>query len=387
MRFSLSGFSILLLSRIPSSHIFLSASLVSIQPGFPALFLVLIHYNPPVRMLIILLALALSDPARWWQVQTSSLDTNLRGVSVSTDHSSGKPIVWASGSNGVILRSLDEGKTWTQLHVAGADDLDFRDIEAFGEETAFVMSSGDGEKSRIYKTTDGGKSWALQYTDKRPGFFLDSLACDSRTHCFALSDPLEGKFLILTTDDGQHWKELPRDKMPAALPTEGAFAASGTAIALCSDQDVYIGTGGPEARVFHSANRGRSWAAVETHVASGNASSGIFSIACDGRSIVAVGGDYKEPAGATKVAVCSKDSGATWRLAEQQPGGYRSGVVFLSDKDFAAIGPNGTDISHDAGVHWTHTDALNLNAASFAATHGWAVGPKGTIARFNPRLS
>ena len=369
-----------------SSHILLSVSLVSIRSQFPALFLVLIHYNPPVRVLIfILLALALSDPAPWWQVETSGLDTNLRGISVSQTRT-GKYAVWASGTKGTVLRSLDEGKSWKHLKVGGGADLDFRDIKAFDADTAYVMSSGNGEKSRIYKTTDGGTSWALQYTDKRPGFFLDSLACDSKTHCLALSDPVDGKFLVLTTDDGQHWKERPRDKMPAALPTEGAFAASGTSIALCNDKDIYFGTGGPAARVFHSADHGRSWTAVETPMASGNASSGIFSIACRRRSIVAVGGDYKEPVGASKVAVWSNDSGATWRLAEQQPGGYRSGVVFLSDDDLAAIGPNGTDISHDAGVHWTHTDALNLNAASFAATHGWAVGPKGTIARFHPHL-
>jgi photosystem II stability/assembly factor-like uncharacterized protein len=339
-----------------------------------------------VRILIfILLALAFSGPAPWWQLQTSGLDTNLRGVSVSQTNT-GQYAVWASGSNGVILRSLNEGKTWTQLHVAGGDTLDFRDIEAVGEETAYVMSSGDGAKSRIYKTTDGGNSWTLQYTDKRSGFFLDSLACDSKTHCLALSDPVDGKFLVLSTDDGEHWKELPRDKMPAALSAEGAFAASGTAIALCSDKGIYFGTGAPAARVFHSADHGRSWTTVETPMASGNASSGIFGIACHGRSIVAVGGDYKEQARASKVAIYSNDAGATWHLAEQQPGGYRSGVASLSDDDFAAIGPNGTDISHDAGVHWTHTDALDLNAASFTATHGWAVGPKGTIARFNPHL-
>src|SRR5208282_6124069 len=38
-------------------------------------------------------------------------------------------------------------------------------------------------------------------------------------------------------------------------------------------------------------------------------------------------------------------------------------------------------------VHWTPADALNLNAASFAANQGWAVGPKGTIARFNSHIS
>ena len=343
-------------------------------------------YNPPVPILIfILITLALSGPAPWWQVLTSGIDTNLRGVSVSQT-STGKYSVWASGTKGTVLRSLDEGKTWTQVPVSGSETLDFRDIEAFGEETAYVMSSGDGEKSRIYKTTDGGKSWTLQYSDRRSGFFLDSLACDSQTHCFALSDPVNGRFLILTTDDGQHWEELPRDKMPAALPTEGAFAASGTAIALCNNKDIYFGTGGPAARIFHSPDHGRSWTAVETPVVSGNASSGIFSIACHGHSMVAVGGNYKESDDAKRVAAYSMDSGATWRLAEQQPGGYRSGVVFLSENDFVTIGPNGTDVSHDAGVHWTHTDGLNLNAASFAATHGWAVGPKGTIARFNPRL-
>jgi photosystem II stability/assembly factor-like uncharacterized protein len=177
--------------------------------------------------------------------------------------------------------------------------------------------------------------------------------------------------------------------MPASLRAEGAFAASGTSIALCKN-DIYFGTGGPAARVFHSADRGRSWTAIETPMASGNASSGIFSLACHNRYVVAVGGDYKQPAEATKVAVYSKGAGASWRLAERQPGGYRSGVVFLSDDDFAAIGPNGTDISHDAGVHWTRTGTLNLNAASFianfVANKGWAVGPHGTVVRFNPQL-
>ncbi len=240
------------------------------------------------------------------------------------------------------------------------------------------MSSGDGEKSRIYRTIDAGKSWTLQYTDKRAGFFLDSLVCDSKTHCFALSDPVDGKFLVLRTTDGQHWKELPRDKMPAALPTEGAFAASGTSIALCHN-DIYFGTGGPAARVFHSPDRGRSWTAVQTPMTSGQASAGIFSIACNGRSLVAVGGDYREPTNANKVAIESTDAGASWHLAEQQPAGYRSAVVFLSGKRLIAVGTNGSDISDDAGAHWRPMDTLNLNAFAFRSGRSCAVGPKGTV--------
>jgi hypothetical protein len=127
-----------------------------------------------VRILLLLLILQLPVYAQWWSVQTSGLDTNLRGVSVKYDEGSeGKQhyIVWAAGSNGVVLRSTNDGTTWKQLSVPGGGELDFRDIEAFDAHTAYVMSSGDGDKSRIYKTTDGGKNWELEYSDKEPGSF------------------------------------------------------------------------------------------------------------------------------------------------------------------------------------------------------------------------
>jgi photosystem II stability/assembly factor-like uncharacterized protein len=345
-------------------------------------------YNPDVRLIAVFLAICGNVAAQSWSVQTSGLDTNLRGITVQ--HSSAKVkrdfVVWASGSNGVILRSTNSGGLWKQLNVPGARDLDFRDIESFDADRAYVMSSGDGEKSRIYRTIDGGTTWALQYSDKRPGFFLDSLACDSKTHCVALSDPVDGKFLVLSTDDGERWKELPRDKMPASLSGEGAFAASGTAIALCDHDNIYFGTGGGRApRVFHSNDRGRSWTAAETPMASGNASTGIFSVACNGHSVVAVGGDYKEPAGAKRVAIYSKDSGETWHLAEQGPGGYRSAVVSTSHGNFVAVGPSGSDVSRDGGAHWESLDVQNFNAASFADGEGWAAGSNGTIAHLKVR--
>jgi photosystem II stability/assembly factor-like uncharacterized protein len=128
-------------------------------------------YNFPVRALTLLFALvpafSLHASAQSLSIQSTGFDSNLRGVSV-TKTNSGKYSVWASGTKGVILRSLDEGKSWTQLKVDSETDLDFRDIEAFGEETAYVMSSGDGEKSRIYKTTDGGKSWKLSSRTSAP---------------------------------------------------------------------------------------------------------------------------------------------------------------------------------------------------------------------------
>lgn len=319
-----------------------------------------------------------------WSVQTSGIDTNLRGVSAteSVDRNGTEHIsVWACGSNGVILLSNDGGKTWKRLHVAGGDALDFRSIVAFDGKNAFVMSSGSGDQSRIYKTADRGGSWKLEFTDSRQAFFLDALACDGE--CYALSDPIDGKFVIVATHHYQDWRELPNGGMPAALPGEGAFAASGTSLAVNNDAGIFFGTGGGKtARVFHSADMGKTWSVVDTPIASGNASSGIFSISSTTFAVNVVGGDYRDQNRPYRVAAYSQDQGKTWHLAVQQPGGYRSAVASIDGATLATIGPSGEDVSDDFGVHWKHTDSLDLNAVSVLDNrNAWAVGAKGTIAR------
>jgi photosystem II stability/assembly factor-like uncharacterized protein len=173
--------------------------------------------------------------------------------------------------------------------------------------------------------------------------------------------------------------------MPAALPGEGAFAASNTCL-LLSGEEIFFGTGGPTARVFHSPDSGRTWSVTETPIAHGKTSSGVFSIArAHEKIIVVVGGDYQDPARASGVAAYSLDEGRTWQLSTQQPGGYRSSVACVDDALCAAIGPNGEDVSFSeiSTVIWKPTDSLNLNAVSILdLKHGWAVGPKGTIARY-----
>jgi photosystem II stability/assembly factor-like uncharacterized protein len=318
-----------------------------------------------------------------WSVQTSGIDTNLRGISAANtvDANGANDItVWASGSNGVILFSSDLGKTWKRLHVADGDSLDFRSIVAFDAKRAYVMSSGNGDKSRIYETKDGGETWKLEFTGKNSSLFLDALVCDSQ--CYALSDPVDGKFLLLSDHNNGTWSELPGDGMPAALPGEGAFAASGTSLALGTDGAMYFGTGGAKAaRIFHSADYGKTWSVTDTPMVIGNASSGIFSVVCTSWGVVAVGGDYKDPSRPNRVVTYSLDQGKTWQLAAQQPGGYRSGAAALYGS-ILAVGPTGEDISDDFGSHWKHVGSLDLNAVFVLdISNSWAVGAKGTIAR------
>lgn len=336
---------------------------------------------------LILFSLAAADAAaQLWTVQTSGLDTNLRAVSAaSSPDAKGdpQPVVWASGSNGVILRSTDSGKTWKRLNVKGGDSLDFRGIVARDANLAYVMSIGNGEKSRIYKTIDGGATWKVQFTGARKEVFLDAIVCYTEIHCFALGDPIDGKFLFLETADGEEWQEVPREKMPAALPNEGAFAASNSSLTV-HGADVYFGTGGAAAsRVFHSPDFGRTWTVAETPIAAGNSSSGIFSLDANWTpGLLVVGGDYKEPSRSARSAAISRDGGKTWELANPLPEGFRSGVSVVNDSIAVAVGPSGEDIGALV-LGWKHTDSVNLNAVTISdPMNGWAVGPKGTIARF-----
>lgn len=349
-------------------------------------------YNSQVRALILLVAVFIATvQGVCGQLPNREHDTNLRGVSVS--HSSGnrRPIIWASGSNGVVLRSTDSGATWKYLPVSGASDLDFRGIVGFGEKTAFIMSSGSGEQSRIYKTIDGGLNWHLQYSDKRPAFFLDSLACESRTRCFALSDPVDGRFVILRTNDGTQWRELPLDKMPPPLPNEGAFAASNSSLVVCDGgKNIYFGTGGGTyARVFHSKDGGLSWMAANTPIESGTASRGIFSLDCSGDLVIAVGGDYKDVEKSNKTAAYSTDFGVIWKLTSPSPGGYRSTVSTRSAGEFFAAGPNGADVCREQNekkMGCVHAGNLHINAVRFFGEQGWGVGEKGSIYELMPGI-
>jgi len=328
------------------------------------------------RLLILLALLVPADT--WWTVQETGVDSNLRGVSLAVHRSS--ITVWATGSKGAVELSTDGGTTWQKSAIPNGDALDFRGVQAFDKGVAYVMSSGEGEKSRIFKTSDSGQTWKAQFTGKNKEFFLDALQCTDEKHCFALSDPVGGKFLLLSTEDGEHWKEMPREHMPAALAKEGVFAASNSALLIYRDKELYFGTGGSAARLFHSTDLGKTWEVLETPILSGKASQGIFSVVRAGDTIVVAGGDYADAANTTRNAAYSVDGGKTWTIPDERPSGFRS-ALDTYDAGFVAVGPNGADISRD-GTKWQHIDDANLNALIFISGKGFAVGPKGTVAKF-----
>ena len=314
-----------------------------------------------------------------WTTQNSGVTARLRGVSAVNER-----VAWASGADSTVLRTTDGGATWQKLTIT-TDALDFRDIAAIDEQTAYVLSIGTGEASRIYKTTNGGSSWTLQFKNENAKAFLDAISFWDSQHGVVFGDSIDGKLDILTTGDGgQTWSRLASETLPPALPNEGAFAASGTSITVYGKSHAWIGTGAAaKARVLRTSDRGRTWQVADTPLAS-SASSGIFSITFrDTKHGVIVGGDYTKEEEAVNNLALTKDGGATWTLAKGLSG-FRSVVAYVpGTKSLVAIGPAGGDYSEDDGRTWKRIEGPGFDTFSFVPGKGigWAAGAKGRLGK------
>jgi photosystem II stability/assembly factor-like uncharacterized protein len=321
-----------------------------------------------------------------WIPQASGVTATLRGVSVASD-----TVAWASGSGNTVLRTSDSGGTWQTL-VVTPDRLDFRDIDAIDARTAYLLSIGSGSASRIYKTTDAGEHWMLQFTNPNPKGFFDAMAFWGADNGVVVGDSIEGKFqILLTADGGRTWTPPRLEGLPPALPNEGAFAASGTNVAVYGTDEVWFGTGAAsKARVLHSRDRGRTWTIADTPLVAG-ASAGIFSIAFrDASHGVIVGGDYKKESDATDNAAVTSDGGRTWTLIREHGlSGFRSVVSYVPGEatSLIAVGPLGADWSADDGRTWTPVEGPGFHTFGFSKTGavGWSAGNQGRIAKLELR--
>ncbi len=318
-----------------------------------------------------------------WEAQDSGLEASLRGSSVLD-----KNIAWVSGSGGKFAYTNNGGKNWHPMTVAGADSLDFRDVHVFDEKTAYLMSAGTGANTRIYKTIDGGQNWQLQLTNPFPEGFFSSMGFWDKDNGIVFSDPVDGKLVIFATDDGGvNWLQISPAVIPAAIEGEYAFAASGTCLIITEEGNVWIGTGGSAARVFSSADRGKSWQATPTPMIAGEASTGIFSLAfLDENRGVLVGGNYQHPDSVGPNIAFTEDGGNSWHLPEKNLAmPYRSCVGYLPYKDtviLLAVGRSGCSFSTDLGKSWQHFGEEGFYTFDFSTDgHCWAAGANGRIAK------
>jgi hypothetical protein len=364
-----------------------------------------------MRKALLILLLTTTTQAQF-QIQNSHTTASLRGIHALNDQ-----IAWASGTQGTVLHTTDGGTTWQTCTTPPNDEnLDFRGIQAFDQNTAIVMSSGKGDLSRLYKTTDACHTWKLLFTNPDKEGFWDAIKMSSKDHNFGvlLGDPVDGIFVVLLTFDGGKKWERQTLRPTAEINGESVFAASNSSLLISYPGGRMFGTGGRGGPRIISLGSG------PTDVYEGDVSktkklpwdttlssetlpmkwksvtSGVFSLAASNASstIVAVGGNFARPddrdgTAWTNVFENSSDPEKmfVFKAAQTPPHGYRSSVAYdPTTKTWITVGPNGTDISRDDGRNWTALKpglndppdaAKNWNALSLP----FVVGPNGRIGK------
>ncbi len=275
---------------------------------------------------------------------------SLRGLSVVSDK-----IVWVSGSKGTVGKSIDGGKTWKWMKVKGYKKCDFRDIEAFDENTAIIMAVA--EPAYILKTTDGGKKWKKVYENKTKGMFLDAMDFSDEKNGYVIGDPVNGKFFLARTNDGgETWGEAYRSVYPTPDSAEACFASSGTNIRIITPNQVGFVTGGLVSNLVIGRLK------IKLPLIQGTTSTGANSIAVkDSLTYIVVGGDFTNNAAVPNCAITT-DGGETWTIPEKAPTGYKSCVEYLYGNVWVCCGLTGIDVSQDNGKTWNQISKVSYHA-------------------------
>jgi photosystem II stability/assembly factor-like uncharacterized protein len=227
-------------------------------------------------------------------------------------------VVWAAGTGGTYVVTTDGGEHWKAAVVPGAESLQFRDVHGVSDKVAYLMSIGNNTTDfRIYKTVDGGATWTIEFTNETVNAFYDCFAFWTPKRGITHSDSVNGVFPDIRTTDGITWQSI-AGNMPAALPGEASFAASGTCATKQGERNAWVATGGSTtARILATRDGGDTWNAFDTPLVS-SPSAGAISVAFrDPRNGIVGGGDLASNDAADTAT--SSDGGQTWTLTNKPP--------------------------------------------------------------------
>jgi photosystem II stability/assembly factor-like uncharacterized protein len=332
---------------------------------------------------LITLFIFLGSTAQEIQLLDSGYKASFRGLSVVSDE-----IVWVSGSNGTVGRSMNGGKDWKWITVKGFEKKDFRDIEAFSSTKAILLCIES--PGHILLTEDGGENWKTVYTDTAKKVFFDAMSFYDDQHGVLIGDPLEDKPYLLFTEDGGYTWNKPSSYaglifVPQVSEGESFFAASGTNIIYLNKHNFICVTGGKKSRFFYNGDM------YDLPLNQGKESTGANSIARWENRIpqkvrmMIAGGDFSAENTRDGNFLYSHDGGNTWKVPAIAPFGYRSCATFIDENRAITCGTSGVDYSTDGGNTWKNISKIGFHVAQKAKKGSivFLAGGRGRIAKLS----
>ncbi len=149
-------------------------------------------------LLLFILSFAGFATAQWTE-QVSGVNTTLWSVSAVDDN-----VVWACGSGGKVLLTVNSGVTWTTV-TSPNSSIDLYTIQGIDASRALV-GGADASFTYAYKTIDGGATWTQTFV--QADGFIDALKMFNGFPGLygLLGDPVDGRWTqFVSLDYGSTW--------------------------------------------------------------------------------------------------------------------------------------------------------------------------------------
>lgn len=325
-----------------------------------------------------------------WQESVVDADQSFRGLEAVDERTA-----WASGAslteNGPakLYRTTDGGKSWRDVSPPDTEGLNFRDVEAADARTASVLAIGPGEDSRIYRTTDGGQTWTETFRNTEEAAFYNCMDFyPGGKRGLAVSDPVDGKFRIAATrNGGRSWQVLPDEGMPDS-DGEFNFSASGDCLVI-SGRQAWFGSGGAQSRVFGSTDFGRTWSATDSTLPADEAA-GVFGLAfASPHRGIAVGGDFSAPDNGVDATARLGRRGTWTNAGDLAHLGEDAAWIQGRHDTIVVVGESGdvggSSISRDGGASWEQFSTTGFHTLDCVRRTCWAAGGNGRVATLRLR--
>jgi len=295
------------------------------------------------------------DPLNIWNMDAVDADV---AWAITTDGIySGD--VWSISTSKTFATTADGGNSWKTGEVPlPSNDYGLWKVSAIDANTAWVAASNLFNLGAvIYKTTDGGDSWA-QLDVLSSASFCTVLYFWDANNGVIIGDPLNSVFEIYTTNDGgDTWQKVSPENIP-----DPEFASEYVSTSVCSVVDDHIWFGTYGSRVFHSDDRGLTWTASKTPIANITSNPSIEGLTfSDELRGVAYSADYSSVPYQHLIAY-TDDGGETWTQQEVENSDFAifnaqyiagTNLLIKTSRVSNSIGPFATSVSYDNGISWT----------------------------------
>ena len=290
------------------------------------------------------------------------IDTLLQDkISIRAIAIDGDKVFYAANKNRVGYLDLKTKLKFERKISKDSLEVEFRSL-AITNKAVFVVTISN--PALLYRFSKDLANKELVYEEKHEKVFYDSMQFWNDNEGIAMGDPISNCFsIVITRDGGATWQKAACENLPKLVEGEAAFAASNTNIVVKGNH-TWLVSGGKEARVFYSSDKGISWRVYNTPIVKGEAMTGIFSADFYNEKIGFIaGGNYEKYLYTIQNKGLTLDGGKTWQLVGENTGfGYASCIQFVPKSNgngLLSVGATGIHYSKDRGTTWSQISSDN----------------------------